>query len=206
MGDVRRVSGESPLVPGEHTLSIARDRMAIGLCIALIASGVALGTGVASAAGKNCMDFPTQSAAQSYFDANGGSATNNVDGLDRDHDGVACEGNPTTGSAPSAGGTDDDTLGTDTSGTDESGTDDTDAGTTASNKNCRDFPDQPAAQAFLESDPSDPSNLDGDNDGMACDDYFRDAGSSTGDDGSTAATSGSQVSVVPEGSADTGSW
>lgn len=40
---------------------------------------------------KNCDDFATQAEAQAYFEANGGSATNNVDGLDRNRDGVACE-------------------------------------------------------------------------------------------------------------------
>jgi hypothetical protein len=34
--------------------------------------------------------------------------------------------------------------------------------------NCSDFPNQAAAQAFLRSDPSDPSRLDGDHDGIAC--------------------------------------
>jgi hypothetical protein len=40
---------------------------------------------------KDCDDFATQAEAQEYFDANGGSPENNVDGLDRDHDGVPCE-------------------------------------------------------------------------------------------------------------------
>ena len=37
--------------------------------------------------------------------------------------------------------------------------------------NCADFPSQAAAQAALEADPSDPNNLDADNDGIACEDY-----------------------------------
>jgi Excalibur calcium-binding domain len=36
--------------------------------------------------------------------------------------------------------------------------------------NCADFPSQEAAQAYLKEWPSDPSNLDGDNDGVACED------------------------------------
>ncbi len=40
---------------------------------------------------KNCPDFTTHAEAQAYFDGKGGSPTNNVDGLDRDHDGIACE-------------------------------------------------------------------------------------------------------------------
>jgi hypothetical protein len=40
---------------------------------------------------KDCDDFATHVEAQAYFTSKGGSATNNVDRLDRDHDGVACE-------------------------------------------------------------------------------------------------------------------
>jgi endonuclease YncB( thermonuclease family) len=40
---------------------------------------------------KNCSDFATHAEAQSYFTSKGGSPSNNVDGLDRDHDGIACE-------------------------------------------------------------------------------------------------------------------
>ncbi len=40
---------------------------------------------------KNCSDFKTWQEAQSYFESHGGSSSNNVDGLDRDHDGLACE-------------------------------------------------------------------------------------------------------------------
>jgi|GEM_PF-756043 len=47
---------------------------------------------VGSAGDKDCSDFRTQAAAQAYFDARGGSPTNNVDGLDgADHDGRVCE-------------------------------------------------------------------------------------------------------------------
>lgn len=44
-----------------------------------------------SGADKDCKDFSSQSEAQAYFNSKGGSASNNVDDLDRDHDGVACE-------------------------------------------------------------------------------------------------------------------
>jgi micrococcal nuclease len=40
---------------------------------------------------KDCSDFKTHSEAQAYFDAGGGSSSNNYDGLDGDHDGIACE-------------------------------------------------------------------------------------------------------------------
>lgn len=37
-------------------------------------------------------------------------------------------------------------------------------------QNCSDFPSQAAAQQHLREDPSDPDNLDGNNDGVACED------------------------------------
>jgi micrococcal nuclease len=48
----------------------------------------------ASGGDRDCDDFLSQVAAQSYFDSHGGSPSNNVDGLDRDHDGIACENLP----------------------------------------------------------------------------------------------------------------
>lgn len=42
---------------------------------------------------KNCSDFSTWKEAQIYFESKGGSKTNNIDQLDADHDGLACEGN-----------------------------------------------------------------------------------------------------------------
>lgn len=59
-------------------------------------------TSSASAAGVNCSDFGSPQEAQDYFIANGGSPTNNVEGLDRDHDGYACEAN--AGNTSSGGG------------------------------------------------------------------------------------------------------
>ena len=38
-----------------------------------------------------CSDFATHAQAQAYFVSKGGSPSNDVDGLDRDHDGIACE-------------------------------------------------------------------------------------------------------------------
>jgi micrococcal nuclease len=40
---------------------------------------------------RDCRDFATERAAQAYFDRRGGSRANNVDGLDNDRDGLACE-------------------------------------------------------------------------------------------------------------------
>lgn len=39
----------------------------------------------------NCVDFASQNDAQSYFKGQGGSKTNNVDNLDEDGNGIACE-------------------------------------------------------------------------------------------------------------------
>lgn len=52
-------------------------------------------------ADKDCSDFATQPQAQAYFTSHGGSASNNFDNLDADHDGIACEDLP-GGSAPAS--------------------------------------------------------------------------------------------------------
>jgi hypothetical protein len=41
----------------------------------------------------DCKDFKTWQAAQKYFESHSGSKKYNYDGLDRDHDGLACEKN-----------------------------------------------------------------------------------------------------------------
>lgn len=43
----------------------------------------------------DCSDFATQQAAQKYFVSQGGSSKKNIDNLDADHDGKACESNST---------------------------------------------------------------------------------------------------------------
>ena len=40
---------------------------------------------------KDCAEFPNQPVAQRYFQTYGGSAANNVDHLDPNHKGLACE-------------------------------------------------------------------------------------------------------------------
>lgn len=39
-------------------------------------------------------DFSAHAEAQAYFERRGGSPSNNVDRLDNDHDGIACESLP----------------------------------------------------------------------------------------------------------------
>lgn len=87
-------------------------------------------------------------------------------------------------------------------------------GRPAGDRDCADFPTQDAAQRYFESIGGSRDNnadrLDANRNGRACEDFFDDgddqgaAVSTTGDDGSSAATSGTQVRDVPEGSAQTG--
>jgi hypothetical protein len=56
------------------------------------------------ASGINCSDFANQAAAQAYFDNHGGSTTNDVEGLDADHDGIACESLPCPCDQPGSSG------------------------------------------------------------------------------------------------------
>jgi Excalibur calcium-binding domain len=77
------------------------------LVLALSAAPAAL-----AQADKDCADFSSQAEAQAYFEANGGSPSNNVDNLDADHDGQACEvfdyGGGDTDDGTGGGGTGDD--------------------------------------------------------------------------------------------------
>jgi hypothetical protein len=65
--------------------------MAFLLIAALVLALSAAPAALAQDADKDCADFGSQAEAQAYFEANGGSPTNNVDNLDADHDGQACE-------------------------------------------------------------------------------------------------------------------
>ncbi len=47
--------------------------------------------GQKAAGSKSCKDFASQPEAQAYFEAHGGNAQNNVDNLDHNHNGIACE-------------------------------------------------------------------------------------------------------------------
>jgi hypothetical protein len=57
-------------------------------------SAPAASGGPSGTAGVHCRDFATHAAAQQWFVAHGGSAGRDVAGLDRDHDGQACESLP----------------------------------------------------------------------------------------------------------------
>ena len=88
---------------------MGRALIGIAAVAALLATAAAGGmrTAASSAsADKDCSDFANQAQAQSYFTSNGGSASNDFDNLDADHDGVACESLPCpcSSSAGSGGG------------------------------------------------------------------------------------------------------
>jgi hypothetical protein len=54
--------------------------------------------------------------------------------------------------------------------------------------NCADFSSREEAQAELESDPSDPNNLDADDDGQACEDFDYGGGATSGGGGDNMVT------------------
>jgi hypothetical protein len=72
----------------------------------------------------------------------------------------------------------------------DSDSDDSSSSTTGDDKDCADFASQADAQAALTAEPSDPDNLDADDDGIACEDHFGEEGQ--------------QVQVHPTGGVDTG--
>ena len=78
-------------------------RMAFLLTTALVLALSAAPAALAQA-DKDCADFSSQAEAQAYFEAHGGSPTNNVDNLDADHDGQACEAFDYGGGGGTGGG------------------------------------------------------------------------------------------------------
>lgn len=64
----------------------------LAICVALLAGSFA--SVAVSSGDKDCSDFRTQHQAQKFFKKHGGSRHNNVDDLDADHDGIACEDLP----------------------------------------------------------------------------------------------------------------
>lgn len=70
----------------------ARTLAAAAAVTAAVGVGVPAGSGAAPTPG--CRSFDSQAAAQEYLFESGGSPSRAVGHLDRDHDGVACEGFP----------------------------------------------------------------------------------------------------------------
>lgn len=80
--------------------------IAVGLTAALVAAPTSSAerTGGAQIMREaDCADFATQAAAQNYFIDHGGPSSD-PDGLDADHDGIACEANPCPCSTGGGGG------------------------------------------------------------------------------------------------------
>lgn len=151
----------------------------LGIIIATVVA-IAGAYGVASVAAAdvatsqdlNCSDFASQAEAQAELDKD----KNDPHGLDGDGDGMACED------------TDSDDGGSGDGGSDDGGGD---PGNTPKDLDCKDFASQAEAQQELANDPSDPHNLDADDDGQACEafDYGGDDDSDDDDgDGGTAPT------------------
>lgn len=88
-------SGQMPLTEAQHI--IATDW--VGWAKAHGSAAPAPAPSRSAAPGKpvadvNCSDFSTHAAAQRWFGQHGGSPSNDVAGLDADHDGSACESLP----------------------------------------------------------------------------------------------------------------
>jgi len=115
----------------ERGLFMRRTFAALLTAVALVL-GVALSAGAQADLGndgvdRDCGEFGgDQGAAQEYFVGDGGSASRNVDDLDRDNDGDACESGGGSGSQDT--GTDEGTGSEDT-GTDEGTGSEDDTGT-----------------------------------------------------------------------------
>ena len=96
-------------------------RIAFLLIAALVLALSAAPAALAQDGDKDCADFASQAEAQAYFEANGGSPTNNVDNLDADHDGQACEDFDYGGGTGGGGTGGGDTGGVDNGGVDNGG-------------------------------------------------------------------------------------
>ena len=83
---------------GQMSLAQAQKIIATGWIAYFKSHGFGSGRPAAAAghaiSDTNCSDFPTHDAAQRWFDQHGGSPSNDVAGLDGDHDGLACESLP----------------------------------------------------------------------------------------------------------------
>lgn len=109
---------------------------------------------------RDCGDFAFQEDAQAVLEQD----PSDPNGLDADNDGVACENLPSRGNgSPTPEPAPNNPPGPSAPTPTEPPVQD--------DLNCSDFGSQEEAQAELEADPSDPNNLDADNDGTACDTF-----------------------------------
>lgn len=102
----------------------------------------------------DCKDFASQADAQAELRSNPSDPNN----LDAEDDGVACETYPYP------------------EGTPRDETPVPPAQSPVGDSDCEDFATQAKAQQVFNQDPSDPNNLDSDNDGIACEDFFGGSG------------------------------
>lgn len=104
--DRRLVRGRTLPTPSSGRFALKQLALLVLALAAFLALAPSASAVPASAADRDCADFATQAAAQSYFLALGGPASD-PDRLDSDGDGIACESNPcpcstsTTPTAPS---------------------------------------------------------------------------------------------------------
>jgi hypothetical protein len=175
-----------------------RTRMAAAA--AAISAALVLGmTGTAIALEDlDCSDFTYQEDAQAVLDADPSDPHRLDGGADGAADGVACESLPhrPAGEQPPVTPTDDPEPSEEPEAppAPESTPETTPPAVpaVAADRDCRDFPNQAAAQAALESRPDDPEWLDADSDGIACEQHF--------------GTEGRQVAVIPVGGVATGGF
>ncbi|WP_254545291.1 excalibur calcium-binding domain-containing protein [Halomarina pelagica] len=164
----------------------------IAVLLVVSAGGFAVGTLGAQTQSDDldCSDFETQGEAQEVLDDD----PSDPNGLDGDGNGIACEslpgGDDTSDGDADAGDGDDGSQGNgdDSENTNDAG-DSEETSDGGEDLNCEDFEDHDEAQDTYESDPSDPNNLDRDDDGTACEglldggDGSDDGGDIDGDDG-----------------------
>ena len=132
-----------------------RFAVAPAVCGLVLVLGLAATAGAQADLGNDgvdmdCADFVELNAAQGYFVGDGGSAARNVDNLDADRDGAACESSDQTNEDTGA----------------------PDLGNDGVDMDCADFPELNAARGYFVGDGGSPSrnvdNLDADRDGQAC--------------------------------------
>ncbi|WP_435201152.1 hypothetical protein [Janibacter sp. GS2] len=137
----------------ETTPAAAETEVTVGSSTAAATQSAPTAAAAAPAqtADKDCGDFGSQAEAQTFFEDNGGPASD-VHRLDADDDGRACEaafGEDSSSPAPVAAA--------------------------SSDRDCPDFGTRAEAQTFFAGNggpAADPHRLDRDNDGQACEEFF----------------------------------
>lgn len=179
-------------MPAHRAATRTRTRRARAAALGglTLLSVVGPGAGMAFAAGpgdKDCGDFAYQEDAQSVLDQD----PSDPHGLDRDHDGVACETLPHEPSPASPPISDIDLGGGASTSTTvsspevarpaassstarsstRSSTHSSTHSSRSTDRDCADFSSRQEAQDALDADPSDPDRLDADDDGLACESF-----------------------------------